>query len=65
MGSVKVFRLILCFRVLVPGSGDQHPDERGEERLTSTASIVDELEEAQIDWKLLLGYASVRPQPRA
>jgi len=49
----------------VPGSGDQHPDERGEERLTSTASIVDELEEAQIDWKLLLGYASVRPQPRA
>jgi hypothetical protein len=45
------------------GLGDQACDEGAEERLAPATGVVDELEEAEIGWQLLLRDATVRPQP--
>ena len=55
--------LFLCSGVLILWSGDQGCYECAEERLSSFASIVDELKEGKVDRKLLLRYAPVGPQP--
>src|SRR3954467_7230902 len=44
---------------------DQAGDESAEEGLAAAASVVDDLEEAEIGRKLLLRDAAVRPEPGA
>src|SRR4051794_25675312 len=47
------------------GSGDEQPDEGGEEGLSSPARVVHDLEEGEVERQLLLRDAPVRPQPGA
>src|SRR4051812_44021535 len=47
------------------GSGDEHPDERGEEGLSPSAGVVHDLEEGEVERQLLLGDAAMRAQPGA
>src|ERR671912_2735583 len=62
---VKSSRLLSASGVVSIGSGDQGGDEGAEQGLSASAGVVDELEEAEIGWQLLLGDAAVRPQPGA
>ena len=53
---------------LFPDSGelrDQEPDQRFQQRLTSSSDVVNELEEAQVERWFLLGNAPVRTEPRS
>ena len=54
-------RLFLGSGVLVLVSRHQGCYECAEQRFSPFAGIVDELEEGEVDWKLLLGNASVGP----
>jgi hypothetical protein len=47
-------RLILGFGVVTWRSGDQGPNERGEQLLASLAGVVNKLEEPEVDLKLFL-----------
>src|SRR3954453_18034403 len=58
-------RLLSGFGVVRIRQHDQAGDESAEERLAPAAGVVDELEEAEIGWQLLLRDATVRPQPGA
>ena len=51
--------------VVSTGSRDQGLYEGGEKGLAAAAGVMDELEEAEIGGQLLLGDATVRPQPGA
>jgi hypothetical protein len=50
----KQMRLIPCSGVMVWGSSDQSADQGAEERLSSSARVMDELEEPKIDREFLL-----------
>jgi len=51
--------LLLDSRVLA----DQQLNERSKQRFAALANVVHKLEEPQIEWEFLLGYAPMRAQP--
>jgi hypothetical protein len=57
---VKI-RLIMGFGLLA----EEQPQEGFEESLSAIFGVVNELEEAEVERKTLLGDAAVRPQPGA
>src|SRR6476661_8377785 len=58
-------RLLSGFGVVGMGLPDQTRDEGAEQSLAPAASVVDELEEAEVERQLLLRDAPVRAQPGA
>jgi len=51
----------MCFGLLAK----EHPEEGFEESLAAIFGVVNELEEAEVERKTLLGDAAVRPEPGA
>ncbi len=58
-------RLLSGFRVVSNELCDQGGDEDAEERFSLATDVVDELDEAEVGRKLLLGDAAVRLEPGA
>ena len=56
-------RLILRSGVMALGSCDQGSDEGTEEGFAAFSRVVNELEEAEAEGRLLLGDAPMRPEP--
>ena len=54
VGGKKTKWLLSGFGVASIGLGDQACDEGAEERLAPATGVVDELEEAEVEWQLLL-----------
>jgi len=57
--------LLLGSGVVVSSSRNQAGDKRAEQGFATSPSIVHELEEAEVEWQLVLRDASVRAQPGA
>jgi hypothetical protein len=55
--------LLTGFGVVIGGSCEQGSDESAEQSLSTSPGVVNELEEAEIEWQLLLRDAAMQPQP--